>query len=139
MRRRFASLILMITPHLAHAAEAARDVLNLPLKQYALVLGMSLLGGFAGWYSKVRRGELSSASLFSLIGEMATSALAGLGAFFLCDYMAVPIGVTAAITGMAGYMGGRAVDLAERILQARIVRKFGSSGPVPLDDGKGGR
>jgi hypothetical protein len=137
MRRRLAALILAITPHLAHAGEVARDVLNLPLKQYALVLGMSLLGGFAGWYAKVRRGELSSASLFSLIGEMATSALAGLGAFFLCDHLQVPLGVTAAITGMAGYMGGRAVDLAERLLQARILRKFGSTGPVPLDDGKG--
>lgn len=106
-----------------HAWGAERDPLNYPLRHYGFILGMSLLGGFAGWYAKVRKGELSSASIFALVGEMATSALAGLGAFFLCDHFDIPIGPTGAIAGLAGYMGGRAIELAERLLQERISRR----------------
>jgi hypothetical protein len=107
----------MLAPAAAWAQ--TKNPLNYSLKEYAAVLFMTLLGGFAGWYAKVRKGEVPMSSLFALIGEMATSALAGLGAFFVCDYLGVPIGVTASFAGLCGYMGGRAIEVAERYLQKR--------------------
>lgn len=121
VRRICATLALTLAARLAHAA-GDRDPLSQPLRNYALVLAMSLLGGFAGWYAKVRKGEVPGASLFALIGEMATSALAGLGAFFVCDHLDVAIGLTAAAAGLCGYMGGRAIELGEKWLQRRIDR-----------------
>jgi hypothetical protein len=115
-----ASLVTMISPAIAWAQ--SRDPLGYPLRQYGVVLFMTLLGGFAGWYNKVRKGDLPTGSLFALIGEMATSALAGLGSFFVCDYFAVPIGITAAAAGLCGYMGGRAIELAEKVLKDRVDR-----------------
>lgn len=97
----------------------SRDPLSYPLKHYAFVLSMTLLGGFVGWYVKVRKGEVPVHSLFALIGEMATSALAGLGAFLICDWLNVPLGVTGAVSGLCGYMGGRAIEMGERMLQKR--------------------
>lgn len=124
----------MLALQLAMPAWAqGKDPLSYPLKHYGLVLGMSVLGGFAGWYAKVKKGEISEASLFALIGEMATSSLAGLGAFFVCDWLNVPIGLTGAIAGLCGYMGGRAIEIAERVLQGRITRKLlADSAPTPL-------
>lgn len=98
------------------------DPLNYPIKHYAVVLGMTLLGGFVGWYSKVSRRQISGSSLFALIGEMATSSLAGMGAFFVCDYLKIPLGITAAIAGLCGYMGGRIIESAERWLQAKVEK-----------------
>lgn len=112
--------LALAQPSLAWAEAAVRDPLNYPLKQYGVILFMTLLGGFAGWYGKVRNGEVPVSSLFALIGEMATSALAGLGSFFVCDYMSVPLGITAAVAGLCGYMGGRAIELAEKKLQRKV-------------------
>lgn len=114
--------LALMQPFVAMAQAAVRDPLSYPLRQYGVVLFMTLLGGFVGWYSKVRKGEVAVSSLFALIGEMATSALAGLGSFFVCDYLNVPLGITAAVAGLCGYMGGRAIEMAERWMQQRAMK-----------------
>lgn len=121
---RIMSIIFLVLCMLAPIAAWAqsKDPLSYPLRHLAGVLFMTLLGGFTGWYAKVRKGEVPGSSLFALIGEMATSSLAGLGAFLVCDYVSVPIGMTAAIAGVCGYMGGRAIDMAEQMLLKRAER-----------------
>lgn len=138
MRRTLAALILAAASAAARAADAIRDPLAYPLRHYLVVLGMTLIGGFGGWYVKVRRGEVLASSLFALVGEMTISALAGLGTFFACDYVGMPIGITAAASGIAGYMGGRAIDLLEAQMLRRAgitpTRRAGDvSRPAPLD------
>lgn len=138
MRRLTAFFLILVGYTSARAADALRDPLAYPLKHYLAVLGMTLLGGFGGWYIKVRKGEIPAASLFALVGEMTISALAGLGTFFACDYAGVPIGITAAASGIAGYMGGRAIDLLEAQLLRRAgitpTRRAGDvTRPAPLD------
>jgi hypothetical protein len=124
MRRILIALLAAAYFHVAaQTVGSARDPLNYPLKHYAFILFMSLAGGFVGWYAKVRKGEISGVSLFALIGEMATSALAGMMAFLVCDHFDVPLGMTGAITGLVGYMGGRAIELGEKALQDRINRR----------------
>lgn len=108
-------------------ADQAKDPLDYPLRDYGAILFMTLLGGFAGWYAKVRKGDVPNSSLFALIGEMATSSLAGLGSFFVCNYLNLPLGLTAAIAGLCGYMGGRLIEWAERKLTQRADHILGNS------------
>jgi hypothetical protein len=113
-----AYVVIALYPLVARAD--TRESLAPSLFDAGVVLGMTLLGGFVGWYGKVRKGELPAHSLFALIGEMATSSLAGLGSFFVCRSMGVSLGITAAVAGLCGYMGGRAMEMAERALQRRV-------------------
>lgn len=122
----------------AGSADAAtdHDPLNYPLRQWGFILLMSLLGGFASWYNKVKRGELAATNLFALVGEFAISALAGLVSFMVCDYFSIPIGLTAAIAGLAGHAGAKGLSIAEVLLQRFAEKKLGieATGAMPLDD-----
>lgn len=118
-------IALMFATHAAGAFASERDPLNYPLKQWGLILFFSLLGGFVSWYRKVQRGELAATNLFTLIGEFTTSALAGLLAFMICDYFSVPVGLTAAVAGLAGHAGAKGLTIAEALLQRAAERKLG--------------
>jgi hypothetical protein len=119
-------VVLALVAAPAHATDAAAVVAiaktpwGYTLKEYGSVLGMALLGGLAAWWNKVRKGELSATSLTALVGELTTSALAGLLAFFVCEWLAVSQLLMAAIVGIAGHMGTRAMSLGEAWLQAKV-------------------
>jgi hypothetical protein len=91
-----------------------KDPLDYPIKTYIVVLGIALLGGFASWYRKVNRGEIPPWSIHHLVGELATSALAGLLCFWLCAWAGFSPLLTAALAGIAGHMGARAIELIEQ-------------------------
>lgn len=113
MRSIYTLLLCMhlLLPALAFAQ--VKNPLDYPLKQYGLILGIALLGGIVSWYSKVKRGELSPFSLHHLMGELVTSALAGLLCFWLCEWAGFPPLLTAALAGVAGHMGTKAITLLE--------------------------
>lgn len=96
-----------------------RDPLSYSLRQYALMLGIALLGGIVSWYAKVRRGEVRAWSILQLVGELATSAFAGLMAFWICEQLASPPLLTASLVGIAGHMGTRAIAALETFAQRR--------------------
>jgi NhaP-type Na+/H+ and K+/H+ antiporter len=104
-------------------ASATKDPLNYPLSQYGLMLAISLLGGFVSWYAKVKKGEIIASNLMALIGELATSALAGLLAFYVCEWANAEPVLTAAIVGVAGHMGTRGIAALEEFLQRWLERK----------------
>jgi hypothetical protein len=110
----------------------AESPLTLPLRDYGFMLSLALLGGMASWWAKVRKGDRSAMSIYAFIGELVTSALAGLLAFFVCKYFALSPWLTAAIVGMAGHMGTRALSAGEALLQRKVDRLV-NSGPAPLD------
>mgnify|MGYP000069429623 FL=1 len=115
----------------AHAdTPAAKDPLNYPLRQYALVLAVAILGGVASWIAKVRSGRVHAWHLMSLIGELCTSALAGLLCFWLCEWQGFSPLLTASLVGIAGHMGTRALTLAEKVAE----RRWGITAPTPLDE-----
>lgn len=107
----------------AQAARAAKDPMSYPLSQYGFILLVSLLGGVASWYGKVKKGELQSSNLNSLIGELTTSALAGLLSFYICEWLDVVPVLTAAIVGVAGHMGTRGISLLEDVAQRWIEKR----------------
>lgn len=115
------SLILCLylaLPMQSHAVEiVVKDPLNYPLKQYFFILALSVLGGLVGWYGKVRKGEVAATSLSALIGELATSALSGLLTFWVCEWANLQPVLTAAVVGVAGHMGARALTLGEESLK----------------------
>ena len=115
----------------AHAAEVAhKDPLNYTLKEYGMVMGVALLGGAVSWVDKVRRGHLRAWNFMALVGELATASLAGLLCFWLCEWQDYPRNLTAALTGLSGYMGTRALALLER----KAGERFGATAPAPLDE-----
>jgi hypothetical protein len=117
--------VAVLLDSVAPAVAADRDPLEIPLRQYAYLLGIALLGGLVSWYSKVQAGAMRAWSLTALIGELATSAFAGLLAFWLCAWSGTPQLVTAALVGIAGHMGTRAIAAFEQWAQER----FGKGAP----------
>lgn len=121
MRRRL--VVLLIALHALPASASDRDPLDFPLRQYAFILAISLLGGMVSWYAKVRQGTVQAWNVMHLIGELATSAFAGLLAFWFCAWANTPPLIAAALVGVAGHMGARAIGAFEEWAQ----RKFGST------------
>lgn len=114
----------------AHAAEPIKDPLSYPLRQYGLVLAVALLGGLVSWGAKVRAGTVQAWHLMSLVGELSTSALAGLLCFWLCEWQGFNPLLTASLVGIAGHMGTRALAMAEQVAEKR----WGVTAPGPLAD-----
>lgn len=112
------SALWLLVAGCAHAA-GERDPLDIPLRQYGLVLGAALLGGLVSWVNRVRSGQTAAANLMSLVGELCTSAFSGLIAFWLCEASGLSPLMTATAAGIAGHMGTRAILLLERELQRR--------------------
>lgn len=126
--RFIASLIIVVcllAPIITNAEPKDRSPLDYSLKQYGLTLGVALLGGFVAWYSKVRRGEIPMWSINHLVGELSTSALAGLLCFWICEWANFPPLLTGALTGICGHMGPRAVTMFEQFAE----RKFSNAQP----------
>lgn len=111
----------LLLPAAVWAQTVARSPLDYSIKQYGLVLGFALLGGLVSWYHKVRSGVLPGWSINHLIGELCTSAFAGVLVFFVCEYMGLPPLLTAAATGIAGHMGTRGITM----LEGFMAKKFG--------------
>lgn len=113
-----AIVLHLVAPTAAQAAE--KDPLDYTLKQYGLALGIALLGGLVNWVAKVRRGEAQMWNLMALMGELCTSAFAGLIAFWLCEASNVSPLLTACLTGIAGHMGTRAISEFEQFAARRF-------------------
>lgn len=101
------------------------------LGTYAWVLLVSLLGGFASFYQKVCAGHARWFNLGELAGELATSAIAGLITYWLARSGGVNEWMTAALIGIAGHMGSRAMFMLEKLLERWANRMVGAS-PAPM-------
>lgn len=113
----------MLAPAISNAQDVLKDPLKYSLRDYGLVLAVALLGGLVSWYAKVRRGEIPGYSVMQLIGELATSAFAGLIAFWLCEWANFPQLLTVAMVAISGHMGTAAIQQFEKL----AARKFGES------------
>lgn len=132
----YAVLVLayLLAPHLAYGADPAamvRNPLSTSLAEYGLVLGIAIVGGVVGWIQKVKAGELPPWSMAQLIGEMVTSAFAGLLTFWALTAVGLDLNVTAAVTGMSGYAGSKALRLAEQAAQRFAERRLGLKDEQP--------
>lgn len=117
------ALYLSMGPIAAWAQSEPKDPLSYPLKTYGFMLIMAIFGGFVSWYAKVRRNEIPGSSLFHLIGEITTSAFAGLVTFFICEYAGLPQVITAPLVGIAGHMGAKVISWYEERATRTLSKK----------------
>ena len=119
MSKHIIALVIWLHTLPALAAEADRNPMDYTLRQYAFLLGVALLGGFVSWYAKVKSGQVAAWSVMHLVGELVTSAFAGLMTFWIAESMNSPQLVTIALVGISGHMGARAITGFEAWAGAR--------------------
>lgn len=98
-----------------------KDPTSYTLITYAWVLALSCLGGATSFAAKVRTGMARWFNLTELLGELFTSAFAGVITFYLCEAAQFHGLMTAALVGIAGHMGSRAIFVMERFFEQRIL------------------
>lgn len=86
---------------------------------YIWLLMLALWGGTASYVSRIRK-DKTPFSIFELIGEWSISGFAGLITALICAEFNYSFYITAALAGIAGHMGGRAVVLFEQVFANRI-------------------
>jgi hypothetical protein len=80
---------------------------------------LALWGGTVSYISRVRKNK-TPFSLVELLGEWTISGFAGLITAYICAEMEFSFYVTAALTGICGHMGGRAIFILENWAQSKL-------------------
>jgi hypothetical protein len=97
----------------------------------------AMIGGAVSFYQKVKKKAARWMNIGELVGEMATSAFAGLVTGFLFDGLGANPMVTFAAVGVAGHAGGRALFWIEQKAQAWADAKINAISPVSApEEGK---
>jgi hypothetical protein len=92
------------------------------LLTYAWVVGLSAAGGAVAFIRKFKAGHVRAFNVVEFIGECATSAFAGVITFYLCEWSSFSALATAAMVGIAGHMGSRAIANLELFFEARFPK-----------------
>lgn len=98
-----------------------KDPTSYALATYLWVSILSAWGGIVNWMRK-RRGEVARPFNFmELVGEIMTSAFAGVLTFWLCEASGIQPLITAALVGISGHMGSRAIYHMETWAETRFA------------------
>lgn len=92
------------------------------LLTYGWVFMLAILGGVVSFMRKLQQGHTRVFNLTEFIGEVVTSAFAGVITFWLCEHANISPLMTAAFVGVAGHMGSRALFMFEEFLQSKFPR-----------------
>lgn len=90
---------------------------------YAWVFGLASMGGISSYFRKLKEGHARAFSVCEFIGELVTSAFAGVITFFLCQSAHLDQVLSAAFVGIAGHMGSRAIMLLEKLFEKNLPSK----------------
>lgn len=91
-----------------------------PLATYAWVIVLSVWGGVANFLRKCREGKARAFNIVEFIGEVVSSALAGLITFFLAESSHINQVMTAAMVAVSGHMGTRLLFHFERMAEEKL-------------------
>ena len=105
---------------LQKAVSVGKDPTTYAWLTYLWVFGLSSWGGFVSFMRKRRQGHARPFNVAEFVGEIATSAFAGVLTFYLAESAGAPQLLTAAMVAISGHMGCRAVFLIEKWME----RKF---------------
>lgn len=106
------------------ASDIVRDPSSISLGTYWWVAALAIWGGIVRVIREVKLGGKTFWQIIlAFVAESIVSAFAGMLVFFLCESSNIPRMYTAALVGIAGYMGGRALNLIETIVKARSLQK----------------
>lgn len=84
------------------------------------VIGISSMGGAVSFYQKLKQGQARPFNFAELLGEIVGSAFVGIITFLLCKNYGFNELITAALVGITGHMGSRAMMLFERVLERKL-------------------
>ncbi|CAB4202313.1 LydA-like holin [uncultured Caudovirales phage] len=84
------------------------------------VSGLAIMGGIANYAKKVNDKIIKRFSLFELIGEVFISGFVGIITFLLCESAHIDLKLTAALVGISGHMGSRAIFLIEQVVNKKF-------------------
>lgn len=90
-----------------------KDPTSYSLLTYLWVFGLAVLGGVVNFMRKLQEGHARAFNIIEFIGEIVTSAFAGVITFWLCENADLSQLITAAFVGISGHMGSRALFMAE--------------------------
>jgi len=97
-----------------------KDPTSYPIFTYAWVFGLAIMGGIVNFMRKMQLGYVRAFNIVEFIGECVTAAFAGVITFWLCESAGISGLVTAAMVGLSGHMGSRAIFLAEDWLKSKF-------------------
>lgn len=83
---------------------------------------VAVSGGLVSFYHKVKTGKVRAFNFTEFVGEIATSAIAGLVTYWLCKGFGVNEYATAAGVAIAGHMGARILFILENKAEKLIDR-----------------
>jgi len=98
-----------------------KDPTNYSLLTYAWVLLLSIFGGAVSFIAKLRTGNARPWNFAEFAGELVISAFAGILTFYLCEWSNTPQILTAALVGISGHMGSRAIFKLERWVEKKMT------------------
>jgi len=102
---------------------------------YAWVIGLSAWGGIVGYIRKLKDAEqVKHFSIAELIGEITTSGFVGVLTFWLCESSGMSGLTTAALVGVSGHMGSRAIYGIEMLFKNKLGITNGTSSPYKDKD-----
>ena len=90
------------------------------------IIGLSSWGGAVSYLHRVDKYNLKF-NLFKLVMEILTSAFVGVLTFLLCDAASLSWEITAAMVGISGHMGTRALFILEKRYENFLGGKDGNS------------
>ena len=106
-----------------------KDPTTFSLLTYGWVVLLAALGGVASFVRKLRAGVVRSWNLAELAGEIVVAGFTGIITFFLCEAAGIDRMMTAALVGISGHMGSRALFMLEKLLEDRAGRMLGGARP----------
>jgi hypothetical protein len=101
-----------------------KDPTNYPLLTYGWVIFLSMWGGVVSFYRKMQNGKARPFNIMELLGEIFTSAFTGIITFLLCEASEITPLITAALVGISGHMGSRAIALIEHYGESKLRAIF---------------
>jgi len=99
-----------------------KDPTTYTLITYLWVTLLAAWGGIVNYIKRIQLGESHRFNFMELVGELVTSGFAGVITFWLCEASNITPLITAALVGISGHMGSRAIYFFE----AWAKRKWGT-------------
>lgn len=99
-----------------------KDPTSYSLLTYGWVFMLAILGGIVNFMRKLQQGHARAFNLVEFVGELVTSAFAGVITFWLCEHAGISQLMTAALVGVSGHMGSRALFMFEEYLKEKFPK-----------------
>lgn len=99
---------------------------------WAWVVVLSISGGAANFFRKLRLGQVRPFNFVEFCGEIFVAGFTGICTFLLCEAAHFDPLLSSALVAIAGHMGSRALFLFERIFAKRFGVDMNGTEPVGI-------